>query len=78
VLVAQAVKAVVPLPGLTLQLLSPADKARERLSQEKHERERDEGGQLQNLANTRTLKICHVGPAWIRRASFSALLSEMS
>jgi hypothetical protein len=44
VLVAQAVKAVVPLPGLTLQLLSPADKAREGLSQEKHERERDEGG----------------------------------
>jgi hypothetical protein len=29
---------------LTLQLLSPADKAREKLSQEKRERGRDEGG----------------------------------
>jgi hypothetical protein len=27
---------------------------------------------------TRTLKICHAGPAWIRRASFNALLSEVS
>jgi hypothetical protein len=43
VLIAQAVEAVVPLPGSTLQLLSSADKEREKLSQEKHERERDEG-----------------------------------
>jgi hypothetical protein len=36
------IEAVVPLPGPTLQLLSPTDKAREKLSQRKRKRGRDE------------------------------------
>jgi hypothetical protein len=40
---AQLVEVVMPLPSSALQLLSPADKARGKLSQEKHRRGRDEG-----------------------------------
>jgi hypothetical protein len=39
---AQLVEAVVPLPSLALQLLSPANKARGRLSQRKRKRGRKE------------------------------------
>jgi hypothetical protein len=46
------VEAVIPLPGSTLQLLSPVDKAREKLSQEKHERGRDEGENSKFNGNT--------------------------
>jgi hypothetical protein len=40
---AQSVETVVPLSSSTLQLLSPAGRAREKLSQETHESRRDEG-----------------------------------
>jgi hypothetical protein len=49
---AQLVEAVVPLPSSALQLLSPANKARGRLSQRKRKRGRNEikrgGNKLQN------------------------------
>jgi hypothetical protein len=72
------VEAVMPLPSSALQLLSPADKARGEPSQEKCKCGRDEGeGKLQNpTEETRTWKTRHARPAWIRSASFSALLSE--
>jgi hypothetical protein len=38
----QLIEAVVPLSGSTLQLLSPVDKAKRKLSQRKCKRERDE------------------------------------
>jgi hypothetical protein len=63
---------------LTLQLLSPVDKAREKLSQERHERGRDEGGLQNPTERTCTWKIHHAGPPWIRSALFSMLLSEAS
>jgi hypothetical protein len=41
----QPVESAVPLPGLTLQLLPPADKARQNMDQGKRKRGRNESGE---------------------------------
>jgi hypothetical protein len=46
----QAVEGVVPLPGPTLQILPPTDKAREDEGQEECKRERNKGKKPRNPA----------------------------
>jgi hypothetical protein len=76
VLGAQLIETVVPLSSPALQLLSAANKVREKAKSGNARAQRRQGKTLNSTMRTRTLKICHAGPAWIRRASFNALLSE--
>jgi hypothetical protein len=69
----QPVESVVSLPGPTLQLLPPADKARKNMGKGKHERGRNKSGETAKPGKkSRTWKTRHAGPPWIRSASFSA------
>jgi hypothetical protein len=73
----QAVEGVVPLPGTTLQILPPTGKAREDGGQEKHRRRRNKGKKTTKPGEkSLTWKTRHVGPPWIRSASFSAGFSK--
>jgi hypothetical protein len=73
VLGVQPVESVVSLPGLTLQLLPPADKAGEDMGQGKRKRGRNKGGKTAKVGEKpQTWKTRHRGPPWIRSTSFSA------
>jgi hypothetical protein len=72
----QLIEVVIPLSSPALQLLSTADKVQEEAKSGNARTQKRRGKTSNSTMRTRTLKICHAGPAWIRRASFNALLSE--
>jgi hypothetical protein len=72
---AHLVKGTIPLPGPILQFLSPADKNKGHRSGKARTRKKREGITTLN-EQSRTWKMRHAGPLWIRRASFCARLSE--
>jgi hypothetical protein len=74
----KAVEGVVSLPGSAFQLLPPTSRAR-RADVRKDMNEERAGEETAKPHKTQlTWKTRHAGPLWIRNASFSARLSEVS
>jgi hypothetical protein len=73
---AQLIEAVIPLSSPALRLLPTVNEMREKAESGNARAQKQQEDTSNSTMRTCTLKICHAGPAWIRRASFNALLSE--
>jgi hypothetical protein len=73
---AQLIEADIPLLSAALKLLLTMNKTREKARSENARARKRQEKISNSTTKARTLKICHVGPAWICRASFNMLLSE--
>jgi hypothetical protein len=74
----EAVEDGVPLPGPALQLLPPTSRARSAGVRKDTNKEKTGEGIAKPHKIQLTWKARHVGPLWIRSASFNARLSEAS
>jgi hypothetical protein len=73
---APLIEVVIPLSSPALKLLSTMNEMREKAESGNVRTQKQREKTSNSTMRARTLKICHAGPAWIRRASFNTLLSE--